>query len=208
MTRFAVSTACFISIHALRVEGDRRKRCASWRTSNFYPRPPGGGRRNGVGITIHNAHFYPRPPGGGRPALFSASLHCERPFLSTPSGWRATCRCAAALLSLSGISIHALRVEGDTARRGRKGAETYFYPRPPGGGRPIPVVFLDMIAEFLSTPSGWRATRHIDLRKPCISFLSTPSGWRATPRYPKQKAARRISIHALRVEGDKAYRPS
>ena len=56
----------------------------------------------------------------------------------------------------------------------------YFYPRPPGGGRPIPVVFLDMIAEFLSTPSGWRAT---------CAMLS-----------PSDQSC--ISIHALRVEGD------
>ena len=37
------------------------------------------------------------------------------------------------------------------------------------------------IIEFLSTPSGWRATK---LRKTVYQhdvFLSTPSGWRATP---------------------------
>ena len=35
-------------------------------------------------------------------------------------------------------------------------------------------------------------------------FLSTPSGWRATAPARKRFARKRISIHALRVEGDGA----
>ena len=57
-----------ISIHALRVEGDRGYAGNDSGDRNFYPRPPGGGRR--------------RPP--------SRSLPLRWPFLSTPSGWRAT----------------------------------------------------------------------------------------------------------------------
>ena len=35
------------------------------------------------------------------------------------------------------ISIHALRVEGDTAQLTHQSRKShYFYPRPPGGGRP------------------------------------------------------------------------
>ena len=34
------------------------------------------------------------------------------------------------------ISIHALRVEGDTEHSTKAGRDLYFYPRPPGGGRP------------------------------------------------------------------------
>ena len=34
------------------------------------------------------------------------------------------------------ISIHALRVEGDWFRQAGRKAPWYFYPRPPGGGRP------------------------------------------------------------------------
>ena len=56
------------------------------------------------------------------------------------------------------ISIHALRVEGDDN-----------------------IIFDEFQSEqFLSTPSGWRATRfpfHLDIE---AVFLSTPSGWRAT----------------------------
>ena len=125
----------YISIHALRVEGDNHSKYLRKPPRNFYPRPPGGGRphkcttpapedtflstpsgwratgRAGAG-GHHHGHFYPRPPGGGR-LIYALEDGYEVAFLSTPSGWRATT---------------------------------------------IPVVFLDMIAEFLSTPSGWRAT--------------------------------------------------
>ena len=60
-------------------------------------------------------------------------------FLSTPSGWRATLWAEIYLLD-RGISIHALRVEGDSAD-----------------------IKLDyVVAKFLSTPSGWRATMDSD----------------------------------------------
>ena len=79
---------------------------------------------------------------------------------------------------------------------------------------------------FLSTPSGWRATRNGgDAYFSDMTFLSTPSGWRATRSrgqsgqtpdnfYPRPPGGGRplivpvllliqtISIHALRVEGD------
>ena len=35
-----------ISIHALRVEGDLETCRSSFKISNFYPRPPGGGRHH------------------------------------------------------------------------------------------------------------------------------------------------------------------
>ena len=59
------------------------------------------------------------------------------------------------------ISIHALRVEGDLLN---------FFQSARG------------IRTFLSTPSGWRATRRTGTILPCRDdlFLSTPSGWRAT----------------------------
>ena len=36
-------------------------------------------------------------------------------------------------------------------------------------------------------------------------FLSTPSGWRATATLEEGKKMNKISIHALRVEGDYHY---
>ena len=57
-----------ISIHALRVEGDFWVLGISTATHDFYPRPPGGGRQNELSRKVDIS-----------------------PFLSTPSGWRATC---------------------------------------------------------------------------------------------------------------------
>ena len=79
------------------------------------------------------------------------------------------------------ISIHALRVEGDLCSSFGFPPFVYFYPRPPGGGRPHDL-FLPRFADFISIHAlrveGDRAARkriaNLDI------FLSTPSGWRAT----------------------------
>ena len=78
-----------ISIHALRVEGDYGVCYIPFDTKNFYPRPPGGGRRNqrretrkARSISIH-------------------ALRVEGDLLF------------AVMLAPYLISIHALRVEGD-----------------------------------------------------------------------------------------------
>ena len=146
-----------ISIHALRVEGDRYRDSRFRHGYNFYPRPPGGGRHRSarawakkVTISIHAlrvegdprllfyssppSNFYPRPPGGGR--LYQKQIkQTAIGFLSTPSGWRAT-SLRDLFTDQQRISIHALRVEGDRAplRDCFNGVD--FYPRPPGGGRP------------------------------------------------------------------------
>ena len=81
----------------------------------------------------------------------------------------------------SPISIHALREEGD---RNAKGQQT--------------VHFI-----FLSTPSARRATvPRLPKQLQSMKFLSTPSARRATA--PQATAAHhgKISIHALREEGD------
>ena len=79
-----------ISIHALRVEGDAVS-CASFAVSAAFLSTPSGWRatrkRGHGGDRPRN--FYPRPPGGGRrfSRCFVVALF---QFLSTPSGWRAT----------------------------------------------------------------------------------------------------------------------
>ena len=123
-------------------------------------------------------------------------------FLSTPSGWRATCvrrattKCTRFLSTPSGWRATLIDLM-------RCGKEMHFYPRPPGGGRRCDKRGGGYCYRFLSTPSGWRATRaeHITINDLFISihalrvegdniscavsfrvkrFLSTPSGWRAT----------------------------
>ena len=157
----------------------------------------------GIIYAQHGRYFYPRPLGGGRPRRRTwLSAHC--PFLSTPSGWRAT---------------SALHVD----RHGRHG---YFYPRPPGGGRHGAVHFHGLCNSisihalrvegdpggilclrgawiFLSTPSGWRATSRLYHRNaPIRYFYPRPPGGgrRVSDRAVGSNLI--ISIHALRVEGD------
>ena len=80
-----------ISIHALRVEGDFRK-FRNLLSPVAFLSTPSGWRATFVPIQIHSVRmdFYPRPPGGGRLAA------------CTDIYWQ--CH----------ISIHALRVEGDS----------------------------------------------------------------------------------------------
>ena len=148
-----------ISIHALRVEGDRTSRSAALPAPHFYPRPPGGGRP--FAFFDHPkiiTHFYPRPPGGGRP-------------------WHGRLKVCG-----SGISIHALRVEGDPpCIRLLFLLWRYFYPRPPGGGR-----------------------QKILYHRQCTGshFYPRPPGGGRQQNGGNQNDKLHISIHALRVEGD------
>ena len=137
MEQYPDICAEIISIHALRVEGDR---CADGVADqgciSIHALRVEGDFFNFFKKILIFYDFYPRPPGGGRPSCtlwaFRTSI-----FLSTPSGWRATARDLHARVRRP-ISIHALRVEGDLDKSVtllRTFAD--FYPRPPGGGRPI-----------------------------------------------------------------------
>ena len=169
-----------ISIHALREEGDAP---LPWSNSSWI-------------------NFYPRPPRGGRPG-HGAAIPLFGGFLSTPSARRATVSLAAVLVAPT-ISIHALREEGDGKAMCFKQIVSYFYPRPPRGGRHG--VYLQNPSNapvFLSTPSARRATRALPLSGDAVPvFLSTPSARRATRAVQALRAEHRISIHALREEGD------
>ena len=169
-----------ISIHALREEGDQNAESTVQGLTNFYPRPPRGGR-----------------------PVISFRRGVREKFLSTPSARRATRVVAGACLGLDisihalreegdagvdqiahvlQISIHALREEGDCRCRFCSALPSYFYPRPPRGGRLSSSLVLVVPFLFLSTPSARRATCHIG------ASLHVD----------------RISIHALREEGDLA----
>ena len=78
-----------------------------------------------------------------------------------------------------------------------------FYPRPPGGGRPVKTDIMQNSAKFLSTPSGWRATHHLRRTCPqCRDFYPRPPGGGRHPLSHSMFPSTAISIHALRVEGD------
>ena len=176
-------------------------------------------------IQAGDLDFYPRPPRGGR--RVSSRRSESRPlFLSTPSARRATFDVNIRMLEhITFLSTPSARRA--TVRGGNAGAlYRNFYPRPPRGGRPQPIPRHRSNRRFLSTPSARRATvRGVDgtlIDKP---FLSTPSARRATLRlhmeptdpdnfYPRPPRGgrlpvhlrgsnhKRISIHALREEGD------
>ena len=84
------------------------------------------------------------------------------------------------------ISIHALREEGDKSFCTSALGSPYFNPRPPRGGRQAVSLMKKALAEFQSTPSARRATV-VDGDRP-----------RDVP----------ISIHALREEGDNGLSPA
>ena len=67
-SQFLPGMGFVISTHALREEGDGMRCGRISGTSNFYPRPPRGGRPKQSSKTCAILYFYPRPPRGGRPA--------------------------------------------------------------------------------------------------------------------------------------------
>ena len=149
------------------------------RLSYFYPRPPGGGRHRAGHLPVQCGHI---------------SIHALR-VEGDQSTSSKNCK--------QNISIHALRVEGDISLR-------------------VPSFKPSL---FLSTPSGWRATSHSSTKRtmPNNFYPRPPGGGRQNraitgqPRadfYPRPPGGGRrishgfgsmicrISIHALRVEGD------
>ena len=191
-----------ISIHALREEGDRPFAASPPPAQNFYPRPPRGGRphtRRGD----RWAWEFLSTPSARRATIFGIkaelavviSIHALReegdelivgrvtddvhPFLSTPSARRATCALSFAATTRIFLSTPSARRATRTSGRGME-STSYFYPRPPRGGRRYNSVAADSKFEFLSTPSARRATATQ------MDMLGNVE----------------ISIHALREEGD------
>ena len=169
-----------ISIHALREEGDSLRRRAALRVneflstpsarratvshiprintgSNFYPRPPRGGRHDAnCVINSKNFYFYPRPPRGGRPSAATKRSGATDFYPRPPRGGRRVAQNGGS--DAGKISIHALREEGDCSSKRKPSQSSNFYPRPPRGGRRGSITGLNFNDEFLSTPSARRAT--------------------------------------------------
>ena len=147
-----------ISIHALREEGDAwiKDHGAEWVT--FLSTP--SARRATASLQCPRPRltdFYPRPPRGGRPERFFfipkqllISIHALR-----EEGDGDDLKCLALI---GDISIHALREEGDQTRLSIPNPGRDFYPRPPRGGRRLPQPSCCCTMVFLSTPSARRAT--------------------------------------------------
>ena len=107
-----IETQCVISIHSLRMEGDKSRNGKSSNHTYFNPLPPHGGRLWNLDTGQASIdHFNPLPPHGGRPEQ-------DLRFLSS-----------------SCISIHSLRMEGDGRLIAVIVDMLYFNPLPPHGGR-------------------------------------------------------------------------
>ena len=85
------------------------------RCQHFYPRPPRGGRRIQLVMSIGPVNFYPRPPRGGRPGRFYPSDGVGQ-FLSTSPARGTTLYKVFISYRQPYISIHVPR-EGDDLRR-------------------------------------------------------------------------------------------
>ena len=100
--------------------------------------------------------FNPLPPHGGRP------------------------RSLTDFFAFSAISIHSLRMEGDSEWSVSYLCFPHFNPLPPHGGRPCEAIGLEQVFTFQSTPSAWRETAVYSSRPIPQLFQSTPSAWRET----------------------------
>ena len=191
-----------ISIHALRMEGDRSfahvlefiaqflstpsawratgPRCCSLTPDNdFYPRPPRRGRHISSPTLTIGQNFYPRPRVEGDPHLSAAFHGRSRYFYPRPR--------VEGDVNYNGQKIVELnfyprpRVEGDFDPLATEYIEDDFYPRPPHGGRPFDGV------------------RAVVVRLISIHALRM-EGDTGGPATAGQSDL--ISIHALRMEGD------
>ena len=101
------------------------------------------------------------------------------------------------------ISIHSLRMEGDTGYFVKSSEKHYFNPLPPHGGRPQAYQIHPPFSEFQSTPSAWRET--VLLHSLCnIKNISIHSlRMEGDLRFNVSPSGIVISIHSLRMEGDR-----
>ena len=168
-----------ISIHALREEGDFEIIYGILLIVQFLSTPSARrATRTTAFRTTTTPNFYPRPPRGGRPLCGVLGFHGL------------------------GISIHALREEGDEqAAAENDGFEISIHAlREEGDVDCIHFLPVDDISIHALREEGdatifgsfWSAS----------GFLSTPSARRATCRSGLWTLLQVISIHALREEGD------
>ena len=214
-----------ISIHTLRVEGD--KLSVKTRIKNIlFQSTPSVWR-----VTwcckwwwLWCCHFNPHPPCGGwlvrlvhlcfgrtfqstlsvwRVTFALSPLIIASWFQSTPSVWRVTPSPTHFAVGYR-ISIHTLRVEGDgTCLRLFRCRNTYFNPHPPCGGWPNPEE--EAINAMCISIHTLRVEGDLQLlarRRYPRRFQSTPSVWRVTDDGYLISDNKYISIHTLRVEGD------
>ena len=174
-------SAMYISIHSLRMEGDKAALETEVRLLHFNPLPPHGGRHMTPDLFKVDLKFQSTPSAWRETPNTAASTAADS-FQSTPSAWRETAS-AECLRHCSRISIHSLRMEGDSRRGSDRRRSQYFNPLPPHGGRQDKR-WVDLVYQaFQSTPSAWRETaeRSITWQKPTYFNPLPPHGGRLPP---------------------------
>ena len=110
--------------------------------------------------------------------MWREEIRCDK-FQSTPSVWRETDHHKRLLFGRR-ISIHSLRVEGDTRLDNRIRDDCHFNPLPPCGGRPDAALILYALYNFNPLPPcGGRLCIFTTILWK-TAFQSTPSVWRET----------------------------
>ena len=169
-----------ISIHALRVEGDRGFYFILRRLPISIHALRVEGDAIGTGLLEQHSYISIHALRVEGDIINTAFDATQSVFLSTPSGWRATWQLRQAGNACEFLSTPS-GWRATRASHSCKGSARYFYPRPPGGGRPASARIKKEPSDFYPRP---------------------PGGGRPQPACCR-RAACRISIHALRVEGDK-----
>ena len=139
-------------------------------------------------------HRFQSTPSARR-ATFSRSYRSTySQFQSTPSARRATVFIGIHRTG-HGISIHALREEGDSKDGTIAGGAKNFNPRPPRGGRPKQQNYFIPRQVFQSTPSARRATLSSAAKPRRASNFNPrpPRGGRRTAAGPRGRAAKNFN---------------
>ena len=172
--------ASHISIHSLRMEGDRpHPRWTQFR-SHFNPLPPHGGRHwiDGffdkfakisihslrmegdywISVTLLESFSFQSTPSAWRETGWGADMAAEKQFISIHSLRMEGDQRLGKSPEPRNISIHSLRMEGDNRRQQPQAKASHFNPLPPHGGRLDKITEQDYADLFQSTPSAWRET--------------------------------------------------
>ena len=146
-----------ISTHALREEGDDRRVASipGVKISTHALREEGDFSRINLGIQRPISTHALREEGD---ALYWPNPHLPH-AISTHALREEGDSTRLLCLRLAPISTHALREEGDIRSGLRYINQMDFYPRPPRGGRLLPVPIGLWRTPFLPTPSARRATK-------------------------------------------------
>ena len=170
----------FISIHSLRMEGDTSLIFMISSFPHFNPLPPHGGRQSillritssgsfqstpsawrETSVLIVPAmsivYFNPLPPHGGRRSVRIPAPAVGWYFNPLPPHGGRLFHNSHQDFGLF-ISIHSLRMEGDTLLGTILTVWSDFNPLPPHGGRLLCLVQFVKYSLFQSTPSAWRET--------------------------------------------------